>query len=70
MCGIVCAFNLKQSVDSIRPKILQMSKKIRHRGPDWSGIYSNKSAIIDSYKHYINLPNEKNLKKILFLWNY
>ena len=46
MCGIVCAFNLKQSVDSIRPKILQMSKKIRHRGPDWSGIYSNKSAIL------------------------
>ena len=46
MCGIVCAFNLKQPVESLRPKILQMSKKIRHRGPDWSGIYSNNNAII------------------------
>ena len=46
MCGIVCAFNLKQPVEYLRPKILQMSKKIRHRGPDWSGIYSNNNAII------------------------
>ncbi len=46
MCGIVCAFDLKEPVELLRPKILQMSKKIRHRGPDWSGIYSNKSAII------------------------
>ena len=46
MCGIVCAFNLKQPMESLRPKILQMSKKIRHRGPDWSGIYSNNNAII------------------------
>ncbi len=46
MCGIVCAFNLKQPAESLRPKILQMSKKIRHRGPDWSGIYSNNNAII------------------------
>ena len=33
-------------MESVRPKILQMSKKIRHRGPDWSGIYSNSNAII------------------------
>ena len=46
MCGIVCAFDLKEPVELLRPKILQMSKKIRHRGPDWSGIYSNKSAVI------------------------
>ena len=46
MCGIVCAFNLKQPMELLRPKILQMSKKIRHRGPDWSGIYSNSNAII------------------------
>ena len=46
MCGIVCAFDLKQPMELLRPKILQMSKKIRHRGPDWSGIYSNSNAII------------------------
>lgn len=46
MCGIVCAFNIKQPVDELRPQILNLSKKIRHRGPDWSGIYSNDKAIL------------------------
>ena len=46
MCGIVCAFELKEPVSVLRPKILMMSKKVRHRGPDWSGIYSDKNAII------------------------
>jgi len=46
MCGIVCAFNIKQPVDDLRPQILNLSKKIRHRGPDWSGIYSNDNAIL------------------------
>lgn len=46
MCGIVCAFDLKSSSSILRPQILNMAKKIRHRGPDWSGIYSNKNAIL------------------------
>ena len=46
MCGIVCAFDLKEKADLLRPQILEMSKKIRHRGPDWSGIYSNEKAIL------------------------
>ncbi|MBP7965663.1 MAG: asparagine synthase B [Paludibacteraceae bacterium] len=46
MCGIVCAFHIKQPVDELRPQILNMSKKIRHRGPDWSGIFSNDKAIL------------------------
>ena len=46
MCGIVCAFDLKQKSESLRPQILEMSKKIRHRGPDWSGIFSNEKAIL------------------------
>ncbi|MBM1106230.1 asparagine synthase B [Aurantibacter crassamenti] len=46
MCGIVCAFDLKQEAEVLRPQILEMSKKIRHRGPDWSGIYSNDKAIL------------------------
>ena len=46
MCGIVCAFDLKQKVEVLRPKVLEMSKIIRHRGPDWSGIYSNDKAIM------------------------
>lgn len=46
MCGIVCAFDLKQKAEVLRPKVLEMSKIIRHRGPDWSGIYSNDKAIL------------------------
>ncbi|MFK5981622.1 MAG: asparagine synthase B [Flavobacteriaceae bacterium] len=46
MCGIVCAFNLKQSSEKIRPQVLAMSKNIRHRGPDWSGIFNNDKAIM------------------------
>ena len=46
MCGIVCAFDLKQEAESLRPQILEMSKIIRHRGPDWSGIYSDDKAIL------------------------
>ncbi|MDR1170027.1 MAG: asparagine synthase B [Prevotellaceae bacterium] len=46
MCGIVGAFDLKQSANSLRSQILIMSKKIRHRGPDWSGIYCGDNAIL------------------------
>jgi asparagine synthase (glutamine-hydrolysing) len=46
MCGIVCAFELKQKAEVLRPKVLEMSKIIRHRGPDWSGIFSNDKAIM------------------------
>ena len=45
MCGIVCAFETKAK-KYIRSQVLEMSKKIRHRGPDWSGIFSNDSAIL------------------------
>ena len=46
MCGIVCAFDLKDKSEALRPQLLEMSKKVRHRGPDWSGIYSNDKAIL------------------------
>ena len=46
MCGIVCAFDVKQKTEELRSQILEMSKKIRHRGPDWSGIFSNEKAIL------------------------
>ena len=46
MCGIVCAFDLKSTSSELRSQILEMSKKIRHRGPDWSGVYSDKNSII------------------------
>lgn len=46
MCGIVSIFNIRQQTAELRQKALQMSRKIRHRGPDWSGIYCGGSAIL------------------------
>ena len=56
MCGIVCAFDVKESTEVLRPQLLEISdyvkdfvkntKKIRHRGPDWSGIYADDKAIL------------------------
>jgi len=46
MCGIVGVFDLKVESQSLRHQVLKQSKKIRHRGPDWSGIYCGEKAII------------------------
>ena len=46
MCGIVCALDIKQKPELLRPKVLEMSKKIRHRGPDWSGIHCGKNVLL------------------------
>ena len=46
MCGIVAILNVKEQTQELRKKALKMSQKIRHRGPDWSGIYCGGSAIL------------------------
>ena len=46
MCGIVAILNIKEQSQALREKALKMSQKIRHRGPDWSGIYCGGSAIL------------------------
>ena len=46
MCGIVGIFNIQEQTPDLRKKALGMSQKIRHRGPDWSGIYCGGSAIL------------------------
>jgi len=46
MCGIVCAFDLQVESKILRPQILKMSKQLRHRGPDWSGIYCGDNAVM------------------------
>jgi asparagine synthase (glutamine-hydrolysing) len=46
MCGIVGVFDLKLESQKLRPQVLKMSKRLRHRGPDWSGIYCGDKAIL------------------------
>jgi asparagine synthase (glutamine-hydrolysing) len=46
MCGIAGIFNIKAQTPELRSKALKMAQKIRHRGPDWSGIYVGGSAIL------------------------
>jgi len=46
MCGIVGVFDLKTDYRELKPVVLKMSKKVRHRGPDWSGIFCCEKAIL------------------------
>ncbi len=46
MCGIAAIFNIREQHPKLRTKALKMSQKLRHRGPDWSGIYVGGSAIL------------------------
>jgi asparagine synthase (glutamine-hydrolysing) len=46
MCGIVCVFDLKVNYMDMKGDVLKMSKKVRHRGPDWSGIFCCEKAIL------------------------
>ena len=46
MCGIVGIFGKEVGTSERRKEILKMSHKIRHRGPDWSGIYCGANAIM------------------------
>lgn len=46
MCGVIGVFDLKVNAAELRPKVLNMSKKLRHRGPDWSGIFMCDNALL------------------------
>lgn len=46
MCGIVGVFDLKVNNLDLKAGVLKMSKKVRHRGPDWSGIFCCEKAIL------------------------
>ncbi|MFZ9695320.1 MAG: asparagine synthase B [Chitinophagaceae bacterium] len=46
MCGIVGVFECRQETTQLRPLVLDMAKKIRHRGPDWSGMFSDERVLL------------------------
>lgn len=60
MCGIVCAFAIKQPAEQLRPQLLEMAKSLRHRGPDWSGIFSNDKALMGHERLAIVDPTSGN----------
>ncbi|SHH25806.1 asparagine synthase B [Ferrimonas marina] len=46
MCGIFAIMDLKSDVSELRQSALKLAKTLRHRGPDWSGIYADEQAIL------------------------
>ncbi|MFZ5515452.1 MAG: asparagine synthase B [Candidatus Zhuqueibacterota bacterium] len=46
MCSILGILDIKTDVTEMRKKALALSKLLRHRGPDWSGMYTNDHAIL------------------------
>lgn len=46
MCSIVGVFDTREDASLLRDQALEMSRRLRHRGPDWSGIFSNEKAIL------------------------
>ncbi|CAO3589332.1 unnamed protein product [Absidia cylindrospora] len=46
MCGIFACYNYQGDVEEFRSRALYLSKKIRHRGPDWSGCMTANSTIL------------------------
>jgi len=46
MCGIFGILDIKTDVSELRTQALELSKLLRHRGPDWSGIWHNDHAIL------------------------
>ncbi|MCF6442285.1 asparagine synthase B [Pseudoalteromonas luteoviolacea] len=46
MCSIFGVLEIQSSAEKLRAQAIEMSKKLRHRGPDWSGVYSSEKAIL------------------------
>ena len=46
MCGIVGVFDIKSDYNELRSVVLTMAGRLRHRGPDWSGIFCSEKAIL------------------------
>ncbi|ASJ97212.1 asparagine synthase B [Shewanella marisflavi] len=46
MCSIFAILDIQTDATPLRQVALEMSKLLRHRGPDWSGIYASDKAIL------------------------
>ncbi len=46
MCGFFCVFDPSGAAESLRPMALRQARLLRHRGPDWSGVYADDRAVL------------------------
>ena len=46
MCSIFGVLDIKSDPIALRAQAIEMSKLLRHRGPDWSGVYASEKAIL------------------------
>jgi asparagine synthase (glutamine-hydrolysing) len=46
MCSILGILDLKSDPAALRTQALDLSRRMRHRGPDWSGVYANNECIL------------------------
>lgn len=46
MCGIACILEIRGDPNELRQRALTMARRLRHRGPDWSGIYADDNAVL------------------------
>ncbi len=46
MCSIFGVLDIKTDAGELRKKALELSRLMRHRGPDWSGVYASDKAIL------------------------
>ena len=46
MCSIFGVLDIKSNATQLRTQAIEMSKLLRHRGPDWSGVYASEKAVL------------------------
>jgi len=46
MCGIACILEIRGDAAALRQRALPMARRLRHRGPDWSGVYADERAVL------------------------
>jgi asparagine synthase (glutamine-hydrolysing) len=46
MCGIACILEIRSDAAAMRERAVGMARALRHRGPDWSGVYADERAVL------------------------
>jgi len=46
MCGIVGIFETHEEERELRATAIRLARRLRHRGPDWSGVWSGPGAVL------------------------